>query len=158
MTASGFEEWLVSAAPRLHRSAFLLTGDWALAEDLVQVTSAVVWARFGRIDAPDAYAKQVMVRKVASWRRRRWTAEVPTAALPDPLGDRWSEVDCRAALAAGLAQLTQRQRAVLFLRYYEDLSEAETAAFLNWPIGTVKSTTARALAGLRQLDELVEYR
>jgi DNA-directed RNA polymerase specialized sigma24 family protein len=76
-----FDEWLVSAGPRLHRAAFLLTTDWALAEDLVQVTCAIVWERRKRVESLDAYAKRVMVRTFISWRRRRWTGEVPAGQL-----------------------------------------------------------------------------
>jgi RNA polymerase sigma-70 factor (sigma-E family) len=149
-----FDVWLTTAAPRLHRAAYLLTADWGVAEDLVQVACATVWEKRARIETPDAYARQVMVRQVTSWRKRRWSGEVPAAALPEHTDDPWSAVDQRGSLAAALAILGQRQRAVLFLRFSEDLTEVETAAVLGWPVGTVKSTTARALEGLRQSAHL----
>jgi RNA polymerase sigma-70 factor (sigma-E family) len=158
MDGPQFDEWLISAGPRLQRAAFLLTTDWTLAEDLVQVTCAIVWEKRKRIESPDAYAKRVMVRTFTSWRRRRWTAEVPAERLREKPVDSWKEVDQRVSLKASLAELSPRMRVVLFLRFYEDMSEADTAEILGWPLGTVKSTTARALADLRRLDQLEELR
>jgi RNA polymerase sigma-70 factor (sigma-E family) len=158
MEGPQFDEWLVSAGPRLQRSAFLLTTDWALAEDLVQVTCAIVWEKRRRIESLDAYAKRVMVRTFTSWRRRRWTAEVPSERLRERAVDSWKEVDQRVSLTASLAELSPRQRVVLFLRFYEDMTEGDTADILGWPLGTVKSTTARALADLRKLKLFEELR
>ncbi len=157
MDRDGFDEWVTAAAPRLHGSAFLLTGDWALAQDLVQHACAATWPRFASLREPEAYARTVLVRTASSWWRRRWRGEVPYAQLPErPAGDLWGDVDRRQVVAAHLAALPARQRAVLVLRFYDDLPEADTAAALGWPIGTVKSTTARALAALRAagLDDL----
>jgi RNA polymerase sigma-70 factor (sigma-E family) len=153
-----FDEWLGSAGPRLHRAAFLLTTDWALAEDLVQVTCAIVWEKRRRVESLDAYARRVMVRTFTSWRRRRWTGEIPAEQLRETAVDSWREVDQRVSLKASLAELNPRQRAVLFLRFYEDMTEADTADILGWPLGTVKSTTARALADLRKLKQFEELR
>jgi RNA polymerase sigma factor (sigma-70 family) len=72
--------------------------------------------------------------------------------------DSWKEVDRRVSLEASLAELRPRQRVVLFLRFYEDMTEADTADILGWPLGTVKSTTARALADLRKLKQCEELR
>lgn len=154
MDQAQFDAWLTTAAPRLHRAAYLLTADWGVAEDLVQVACATVWEKRHRIDSPDAYAKQVMIRKITSWRGRRWSGELPSTQVPERQSDPWAAVDQRAVLAVALAGLSPRQRAVLFLRFDEDLTEVEAAAVLGWPIGTVKSTTARALEGLRQTDHL----
>ena len=157
MDRDGFDEWVSGAAPRLHRTGFLLTGDWALAQDLVQHACAATWPRFGSLDAPEAYARTVMVRTATSWWRRRWRGEIPHAALPEvAASDPWSDVDRRQVLAVALRSLPPRQRAVVILRFYDDLTEADTAATLGWPVGTVKSTTARALASLRAagLDDL----
>lgn len=157
MERQGFDEWVSTAAPRLHRTAFLLTGDWALGQDLVQHACAATWPRFPALDAPEAYARTVMVRTATSWWRRRWRGEVPHRDVPEPAaGDPWADVDRRHVLAAALRVLPPRQRVVLVLRFYDDLSEADTATVLGWPVGTVKSTTARALASLRGvgLDDL----
>jgi DNA-directed RNA polymerase specialized sigma24 family protein len=115
-------------------------------------------AEAGWYRRPDAYAKQVMIRKVTSWRRRRWTGEIPSTGTPEFGADPWAAVDRRTVLATAVAGLSPRQRAVLFLRFYEDLTEGVTSAVLGWPVGTVKSATARALEGLRQLDRFEEYR
>lgn len=157
MGREGFDEWAARSAPPLQRSAYLLTGDWELAKDLVQHACAACWPRFETLADPDAYARTVMVRTAASWWRRKWRGEMPHAELPEiPANDTWSHVDRRHVLAVALRALPARQRAVLVLRFYDDLSETETAAVLGWPIGTVKSTTARALQSLRAagLDEL----
>lgn len=145
----GFDEWVAAAAPHLHRSAFLLVGDWALAQDLVQHACAALWPRWRRVDAPDAYAQAVMARTAASWWRRRWRGEVPTEVLPEDGADPWADVDRREAVARALRALPPRQRAVVVLRFFDDFSEAQAAQALGWPVGTVKSTTARALDALR---------
>jgi RNA polymerase sigma-70 factor (sigma-E family) len=150
VTSVEFDEWVRSAAPRLHLSAFVLTSDWALAQDLVQHACAVTWSRFETISDPDAYAQRVMARTASAWWRRRWRGEVPHADLPEePSPDPWDEVDGEAALRSALLRLPVRQRAVIVLRFLADMSEAQTAAALGWPVGTVKSTTARALGALR---------
>jgi RNA polymerase sigma-70 factor (sigma-E family) len=144
-----FDGWVAATAPRLHRTAFLLVGDWALAQDLVQHACAQTWPRFTRTDSAEAYARTVMVRTAASWWRRKWRGEVPTARLPEVGRDPWADVDRRDAMHRALRALPPRQRAVLILRFYDDLSEAEVARALGIAPGTVKSTTARALAALR---------
>lgn len=157
MDGEEFDAWVCRAAPRLHRTAYLLTGDWALAQDLVQHACAATWPRFGTLQEPDAYARAVLVRTASSWWRRRWRGEVPHDQLPEPsVPDPWADVDRRAVLTRALSDLAPKQRAVLVLRFYEDLSEADTARALGWPVGTVKSTTSRALTHLRSagLDDL----
>jgi RNA polymerase sigma-70 factor (sigma-E family) len=145
----------------LQRTAWLLTGDWALAEDLVQtalVRSWPQWERIRRRDNPEIYVRRVMVNTWTGWRRRRWRAEYPLAAVPDgpAAGDLAAEVTARIAVRAALGALSDRQRAVLVLRIFDDLSEAQVATVLDCAIGTVKSTLARAVARLREDPRLAE--
>lgn len=147
---AGFEGWVAAAGPRLVRSAYLLTGDQQLAEDLVQHACLATWPRFESVSDPDAYARQVMVRTATSWWRRKWRGEVPHDVLPDR--GRSEELEPRLDLAVALRQLTPKQRAVVVLRYYEDLPEADVAEVLGMPVGTVRSTCARALTTLRRSD------
>jgi RNA polymerase sigma-70 factor (sigma-E family) len=148
-----FEAYVSAAWPRLLRSAWLLTGDWHKAEDLVQTVLARAYGRWPRIraDAPDAYLRRMLATTYLTWWRRRWRGELPTAEPPDTAtGDQYAEAELRAALAGLLATLPARQRAVLMLRYHADLSTAATADVLGLSVGTVKSYTARALATLRE--------
>jgi RNA polymerase sigma-70 factor (sigma-E family) len=141
-----------TAWPRLLRSAWLLTGDWHRAEDLVQTVLVRACARWRRIrdDAPDAYLRCMMTTTYLSWWRRRWRHEVPSGELPERASDdAYSGSELRTALAAILAGLPRQQRAVLMLRFHADLTEAATAQVLGIGVGTVKSYTARALATLR---------
>jgi len=152
----GFREFVRSRLPRLSRAAFLLAGGHAQAEDLLQATlikAALHWPRISRVGDPEAYVRKVLYHEhVRSWRRRR-LVEQPTAAMPDTAaGD--DEVDrtvLRISLEQALAKLSRRQRAVIVLRYFEDLSEAATAQALGCSIGTVKSQTNYALKRLRAL-------
>lgn len=139
----------------LYRTAFLLVGDPHEAEDLVQSTLVRVitaWHRIERRDAPEVYARRALVNLARNrWRRRRTATEylrrqggVPSVADPAV------EVARRDAVWAALGTLPTRMRAVLVLRYFEDLSEAETAAVLGCSVGTVKSQTSKALARLRK--------
>lgn len=156
-----FDSYVTVAWQRLLRSAWLLTGDWHRAEDLLQTVLAKAYGRWGRLrdDAPDAYLRAMLASTYLTWWRRRWRGELPTGDLPETAGlDRYGEVDLREALGAVLAQLPHRQRAVLMLRYHADLTEAQTARVLGMSVGTVKSSTSRALARLRadpRLRELV---
>jgi len=141
----------------LVRTARLLTGNWDTAEDLVQVALLRTWQRWDHLSDPaaaEAYARQVMVRLSATWWRRRWHGEVPTEFMPDT-GDHVDvahAIGLRTDLALALARLPRRQRAAVVLRFYEDLSEQQTAAVLGCSVGTVKSNAARGLAKLRQLS------
>jgi RNA polymerase sigma-70 factor (sigma-E family) len=152
----GFGEFVAARSPALLRSAWLLTGDQALAEDLVQTALTKVWPRWDRINRTDgrveAYVRKVMVTTYANWWRRKWRAEQPTARVPEhPASvDRYAEVDDRAEVRRALAVLPPRQRAVIVLRYYEDLTETQTAGLLGCSVGTVKSQTSKALAKLRE--------
>jgi RNA polymerase sigma-70 factor (sigma-E family) len=155
-----FTAFVAARGPALLRTAYLLTGDHQSGEDLVQTALAktyLAWHRIRARDAVEAYVRRTMVTTHTSWWRRRWRGETPTAALPDPgLPDPTEDHGERDRLWRHLALLTERQRAVVVLRYYEDLGEAETAALLGCSRGAVKSHTARALASLRVSDQLAE--
>jgi len=146
-----FAEFVTARSTRLLRTAYLLTHDWALAEDLLQIALGKAWFAWRRIQTdPEPYVRKIIVNTYASWWRRRWTGEQPTAELPERTGrDEYAPVLDRQSLWAALRRLPRRQRAVIVLRFFEDLSEAETAAMLGTTVGTVKSQTWRALARLR---------
>jgi len=157
---AAFTEFVHARGPALQRTAYLLTGDWALAEDLVQTALARSYPRWSRIEAadPEAYVRRALVNTYASWWRRRWRGEVPHGELPDlATGDRWADVDSRAALHAALGRLPRRMRAVVVLRYHEDLPETEVARLLGISVGTVKSQCAKALGKLRADAGLAGY-
>ena len=139
----------------LRRTAYLLCGDWHLAEDLTQTTFTKLyqaWRRIERHDVLDQYARQVLLRTFLDERRRPWRREVSTAE-PDSGGYVDDEPDDRLVLRTALLRLPRRRRAVLVLRFWVDLSVDQVAEILGCPIGTVKSQTARGLADLRrQLD------
>lgn len=149
-----FEEYVAARSRALWRSAWLLTGDRHKAEDLVQTALMKCWRRWDRIDAAavDAYVRRTMLTTYTDWWRRRWNGEVPTGALPDrPTGHLGSGHDpgVRQDVLVALAALPRGQRAVVVLRFFDDLSEAQTAAALGISAGTVKSQTSRALRALR---------
>lgn len=150
-----FEAWVRARAGALARTAYLLTGDVHLAEDLVQDTLARVadhWARVSRRGDPDAYARRVMHHlAIDRWRRRRARPpEVLTDQHPE-LGDEGPDLERRLVLRDALARLTPKQRAVLSLRFYEDLTEVQAAQVLGCSPNTVKSQTRQALERLRTL-------
>jgi RNA polymerase sigma-70 factor (sigma-E family) len=149
----GFEEFVAARGQRLLRVAWLLTGDAHLAEDLLQTVLARVWPKWHRLagENPEAYVRKALVHTHASWWRRRWRGEVPHGDLPDraAAADPFAAVDLEQALAAAIRSLPVRQRAVVVLRYFEDLSVAETAAALGCSEGTVKSQASKALSALR---------
>lgn len=142
-----FEEFVVARRDALLRTAYLLTGNHHDAEDLVQSALIKVVPKWGRIaDQPEAYVRKVLVREsVNRWRSRRWR-EVPTALVPETAYP--GSID-RVALLDDLRRLSPRQRAVLVLRYFDDLTEVDTAAALGISVGTVKSHARDALARLR---------
>jgi RNA polymerase sigma-70 factor (sigma-E family) len=151
-TPQGFDDFVATRSPRLLRTAFLLTRDWALAEDLLQTALARTWEAWRRIDGdPEPYVRRIIVNTYASSWRRRWRGELPTADLPEAAdqADPNVGIDDRDRLWRALGRLPRRQRAVLVLRYFEDLSEAEIADVLNCSVGTVKSQASRAVAKLR---------
>ncbi|WLQ36225.1 SigE family RNA polymerase sigma factor [Streptomyces castrisilvae] len=135
----------------LFRSAFLLCGDRHEAEDLVQTTlvKVVLGARrHGRLDNIEAYARRTLVNTFIAARRRFWRREQAYGELPDRAAQA-PDTDTGLAVRAALARLTPRQRAVLVLRYWEDLSVEATAEVLGMRENTVKSHAARGLAALR---------
>jgi RNA polymerase sigma-70 factor (sigma-E family) len=155
----GFDSFVVARGPALLRTAYLLTGDRQLAEDLVQTSLASTarhWPRV-RSGSPEAYVRQAMVREnVSRWRRRK-VAEVVMERVPEQVADVRDDLDQRLVLDAALQQLTPRQRAVLVLRFYDDLTEQQAAHALGCSVGTVKSQVHRALGRLRGLaPELAE--
>ena len=150
-----FRSYVAARSAALLRTAYLLAGNRADAEDLLQTALAktcLSWERIRDREAVDGYVRRVMVNTQTSWWRRRKVEEYPTGELPDRGGGRdlTADLDLHDALWTALAGLPRRQRAAVVLRYYEDLSEAETAAVLGVSVGTVKSTTSRALARLRE--------
>ncbi|HEU0129425.1 MAG TPA: SigE family RNA polymerase sigma factor [Mycobacteriales bacterium] len=163
MTGNGreeFEEFVHARYDRLCRTAFLLCGDWQHAEDIVQTALAKSYVAFrrGHVESLDAYVHRAVVTTRASWWRRRWQGEVATGALPDRAAatDDYAEADQRSAVRAALAALPAKQREVLVLRFFADVSEADTANALGISAGTVKSRVSRALATLRANGLLAE--
>ncbi|MEU7999797.1 SigE family RNA polymerase sigma factor [Catellatospora sp. NPDC049111] len=151
--ADSFREYVHARLGTLVRAAFLLTGDSYLAEDLVQQTLAKVASRWEQIVAdgnPDAYVRRVLYHQHVSW-WRRWRREpLPVAAVPEVAGaDPHGPTTTAIAVRQALAKLAPKQRAVLVLRYFEDLTEAQTAQVLGVSTGTVKSQARDALARLR---------
>ncbi|MCW2755153.1 MAG: polymerase subunit sigma-70 [Marmoricola sp.] len=149
-----FDSWMAARQARMLRTAYLLTGDVRAAEDLTQTTLAKVYLAWDRVSAArsvDAYARKIMVNEHSSMWRRLWrqrevvsdtrSRDIPVAAqeYDGVATDLWNAV----------RELPERQRAVIVLRYYEQLSEAETAEALGVTVGTVKSQASRALATLR---------
>jgi RNA polymerase sigma-70 factor, ECF subfamily len=148
-----FREFVRARSAAMLRIAYLVCGDMTLAEDLVQTTltrTYLAWRRHDGIESLDAYARRVLLNTATSWWRRRWRGERPTLDLPErPVSDRTDHVAERDAMWRLLNRLPARQRAVIVLRYYEDLSEADIATQLGLSVGTVKSHASRALATLR---------
>ena len=149
MDDSEFIEWVSGHQRQLLRSAYLQTGDLQRAEDLVQEALVKVALRWTRLCTgnPAAYARTVIVRDNISWWRRH-RREVPTAE-PREAPSLSSDPATALVVRRALARLTSRQRAVVVLRHFDDLTERETADILGVSIGTVKSTNATALARLR---------
>jgi len=145
-----FDAFVAARYGGLVRTAYLLTQDRQLAEDLVQTTLAKCWLVWKRIEGGDPlpYVRRTLVNTYTSWWRRKWNSEYPTDELPEVLAH-GAAVEASADLAEALRRLPKRMRAVIVLRFYEDLTEAETARLLNCSVGTVKSQTSRALAKLR---------
>ena len=159
---AGFSDFVQAREGALLRTAFLLTTDVQLAEDLLQsalANAALHWPRI-RDGQPEAYIRSALYREsVSRWRHRRGVSELPTASMPER-GDasREDEMDLRFAVIAALRRLAPRQRAVLVLRFYEDLSEGQAAEALGCSVGTVKSQTHDALRRLRAVaPELGEF-
>ncbi len=154
----GFREFFTARRAALSRTAFFLAGSEAEGEELLQDAMAKAAARWPglRDGNPEAWVRQVMLNAIRSrWRRRQRVAEDPTAEPPEPPEVRPADdTDAHATrelLSGALRRLTPKQRAVLYLRFYEDLSPVDAAPLLGVSVGTVKSQTSAALARLRQV-------
>jgi RNA polymerase sigma-70 factor (sigma-E family) len=156
MGAPRFEEFVAARSSALLRTAYLLTRDHTLAEDLLQTALTKAFLAWGRVDGnPEPYVRRILVNTYASWWRRKWNGEHPTEDLPDH-GHQHERVGESGDLWDALGRLPRRMRAVVVLRYFEDLTEAETAQLLGISVGTVKSQTSKALAKLRIDPSLTE--
>jgi len=149
-----FDSFVVARSQALLRTAYLLVQDEDLAEDLLQTSLTKAWFAWRRIEGdPEPYVRRILVTTSASWWRRRWTRETPSADLLDHVAATgtpdWQD------LWDAIGHLPRRQRAVVVLRYLEDRTEVETARLMACSVGTVKSQCAKALAKLR-LDEALE--
>jgi RNA polymerase sigma-70 factor (sigma-E family) len=154
---AGFAEFVAGRQAALSRTAYLLTGDHHLAQDLVQAALLQAAKHWRRIHtSPEAYVRRAMYHQnISWWRRRRHVAETSLGAYDGATAS--PDTDLRLTLDEALGQLTTKQRTVLVLRFYEDLTEVETARALGLSTSTVKSTTRHALARLRTLaPELAE--
>lgn len=146
--STDFDVFVAQRSTSLLRTAYLLTRDHALAEDLLQTALAKSWFSWSRIDGdPEPYVRKVLVNTYNAWWRRKWNGEHPTDELPEPA--QLEETGTDHDLWTAMGRLPKRMRAVVVLRYYEDLSEAETAALLGCSRGTVKSQLSKAVAKLR---------
>lgn len=155
---ASFVEFAQTARARLRRTAFLLCGDWDQASDFVQeglIRVYVRWPRLVKSGGELAYARKAVVSAFLDHARRRSSTEISVEPDPELASeeDLATSVATRESLMRGLASLAPRQRACVVLRYFEDLSVADTAALLRCTEGTVKSQTSRALFSLRTMLE-----
>ncbi len=165
-----FAEFVAARSPALQRAAYLMVGDVGLAQDLVQealTKTYVAWPRLRDTANAEAYTRRVIANTAISWfRRKGWHGEQPAAGPPERVSSGHAdEVSTRTTLLDALAQLPPRQRAAIVLRFYEDLTERQTAAAMGCAVGTVKSQVAAGLARLRlvlgdavDLDDLMTSR
>jgi RNA polymerase sigma-70 factor (sigma-E family) len=159
-----FERYVAERGPSLLRLAYVLTGDAHLAEDLTQIALADAYRHWRRVAAarePDAYVRRMLINAHLSWRRRRSSTERPAevaeraaGAAPDPA----DEVAARDRMRGLLVTLAPRARTVLVLRYYADLDDAGIAVAMGITESAVRATASRALAALRGLDLVEEFR
>jgi RNA polymerase sigma-70 factor (sigma-E family) len=152
----GFDEFVLLRRHSLLRTARMLTGDQYLGEDLVQAALEKVWPRWERIIAhgdPYSYVRTVMLHLYTAWWRRSWRAEQPTCSLPEVAAahDDYAATDLRDAFQRLLDALSPKQRAILVLRFHDDLTETSVAQLMGCSVGTVKSQHAKAVARLREL-------
>jgi RNA polymerase sigma-70 factor (sigma-E family) len=153
----GFREFVESRGQALSRTAYLLTGDHQLAQDLLQqalTSTAAHWRRVLAGGNPEGYVRRAMVNERTSWWRRRRYTEIggdSLVARAPAVADETDSVVRRVALERALRSLPPRQRAVVVLRYFEDMTESQVAEALGCSVGTVKSQTHVALARLRTL-------
>ena len=149
-----FEDWLAAREGALQRTAHLLTGDVHSGQDLVQASLAklyLAWDRVRTADNIDAYARAVLVNEFrSSWRSKSRRPELVVATLPDtPAAETPAYDGSRDAVWRFVCSLPPKQRAVVVLRFYEQLTEAEIADLMGISVGTVKSQSSRAIASLR---------
>jgi len=153
-----FREYVSTRSRALLRTAYLLTGNVADAEDLVQAALAKTYLAWDRIEdrgAIDGYVRRAIVNTHISWWRRRRVEEYPTDEIPDQaIADHAGNSDLQESMRRAVDRLPQRMRAAVMLRYYEDMTEAEVAEALGVSLGTVKSTVSRAMAKLRDDADL----
>ncbi len=150
-----FEDFVAARGSALWRSAWLLTGDAGRAEDLVQTALSKSWRHHRRVDASggsfEAYVRRAMVTTYTSWWRRQRPVEDLMGGIPDHSTASLSDaIDAQIDVLTALKKLPPKQRAVVVLRYYEDLTELETARALNCSVGAVKQHHSRAIRALRQ--------
>ncbi|MED7949854.1 SigE family RNA polymerase sigma factor [Streptomyces sp. BE303] len=152
-----FNAFMTGAWPRLMRTAFLLSGERYLAEDLVQTAlerTYAAWGKVTRADDPYAYVRRILINEHARRFRRKLPERLVTA-VPEQSGpDGFGRVDDRAALLEALGTLPPGQRQAVVLRYWEDLSESQAAAAMGCSVGTVKSQASKGIAKLRELSSL----
>ena len=151
---SSFEAFVRARSTALLRTAFLLVGDRGHAEDLLQEVLTKTAKQWHRIDGPpEAYVRRALLNTAINGGKRKRFLETPLTATSERAGpEPQTAVDLRDALVRGLRALPARQRAVLVCRYFDDLSEADTATALGITVGTVKSTASRGLERLRELS------
>ena len=155
MDEATFDDFVAARSRALLRTAYLLTHDHALAEDLLQTSLAKAWFAWRRIEGnPEPYVRRILVNTYASWWRRKWNGERPTEDLPERATDETGSEP--TDLWRAMERLPRRQRAVVVLRYFEDLTEVQTAGLLGCSVGTVKSQCSKALAKLRIDPALAE--
>ena len=156
----GFRDYVAARSRSLLRTAYLLTGNLADAEDLLQSALAKTYQAWDRIEdrgALDGYVRRAMVNTHISWWRRRRVEEFPTDEIPDQVvADPSGNSDLQEMMRRAVDRLPERMRAAVLLRYYEDMTEAEVADVLGVSLGTVKSTVSRAVAKLRIDAELLD--
>lgn len=148
-----FEAFADAAAPRLWRTAYLMCHDWHLAQDLTQVTLTrmyVNWGRVGRTADVEAYSRKVLVNALFDHRRRRSSGEVAVPRMPES-ADGSGDPELRVTLIEALRALSERDRAIVVLRYWEDHSVQAVAEMLDLSVAVVKSQSMRSLARLRRL-------
>ena len=151
-----FAEYVSARSAALHRVAYLIVGDVGLAQDLVQealIRTFVAWSRLHHAANAEAYTRRAITTIAIDWSRRKgWSAERTTDHPPDtPAPGHADRIDEHTWIGQCLRRLTVRQRVAIVLRYYEDLTEAQTAAAMGCRVGTVKSTVSTGMARLRDL-------
>jgi RNA polymerase sigma-70 factor (sigma-E family) len=150
---SAYAEFVAARSACMFRTAYLLIGDYQLAEDLLQeslVKAYVAWPRLREVANAEAYTRRIIVTTAISWRRRRSFGERPIGEFPETVfPDPTEGITGRDELWTGLHLLPPRQRAAVVLRFCEDLSEAQTAELMDCSVGTVKRQVSIALGKLR---------